>query len=263
MDIIKKILKHLYLGWDMLIDIPLPNVNFNDVQVDDDTNHLTLLTFPFIGLILGLLIFIAFIILNTIMGPAVSIIFPIFLVLGLEFAVSWKNIILIVSLIENKILGDSIPTSLHNLKSQISTEKSSIGLSITPILLIFRALCFGVLLYNGYALWIIIVLIANFGTQTFLVNLHEIDSNEPFMNIQNKFFKIPPLTALIIIFLTSSCYGIIPAFLTTTTIILLAIYLRMYIMSTLNGVNGKIISITGYFIENITLIMGMICLLRK
>jgi cobalamin synthase len=251
-------------AWEMLLDIPLPK-RLEEIAESESAENGTrvLVMFPAIGAVLGIAAYlISWLLILFLHKPAASIISGIALAVGYEFLTSWRNVSIAASYVERKLEGASFAETIMELDDKFTTHRNAAGMIVIVSIFLIRAFCIGFLVYHGQLFWLITTMTFGFVAQAHLATMEELDSSGPIVELDDdRFLFMPWAAAAAIAFLTgiSALAPVLVAFLFT---FLIAYFSAKYMNEKLGGTTGMIVGIVGYKIEILTLILGLILLVR-
>jgi cobalamin synthase len=250
-------------AWEMLLDIPLPR-KLKAIAEDESSENgaKTLIMFPVIGALLGIAAYIAaWLLIIFLHKPAASIISGIALAVGYEFITSWRNVSISASYVEKKLEGGTFAEL--ELDDKFNSHRNAAGMITIVSFFLVRAFCFGFLVYYGEIFWIITAMTLGFTTQAHLAAMEELGSSSPIVELDDeKAIFLPWATAAGIVLITgvSALAPVLVAFLFS---FLIAYFSGKYLNEKLGGVTGMIVGIVGYKVEIVSLILGLILLIRS
>jgi len=257
---IKYSLEPFFKAWEMLLDVELPaSMKVSDNAVDNDV---MVLNFPVVGAFVGVVLYVAAWILKIVPGqPMGPFLAGIVITLFLEMITSGRSMSSLISCIENKLGGYSLPESLATLNDDFNVNRSSTGTLLLVSLFLIRILCFSFLVQHGSLFWLIIVLTLNYGTQGYLAASNEMRSGQPFFELGETFDRNIWLVTAALMVVCGLVYFPVLA-VTLAIVIFFAWKFRSYCDVAMGGMTAKLIGLGGYLAELIALLVGLTFLVR-
>ncbi len=265
---INKLKKVFIETWDILIDIPLPKLLVSFLKIKDDEEEveddsLTLMTFPVIGLIIGIIFaLIANISSLFISLQALVIVFPLFVVISLEYLSSARNSCSILSFCDLCILGEDKKLALLKMNDELTEYQSPLTTTIGLLLFMFRFALFAILAYYDWSSWIIVALIANFSSQGMIARSVDLSTEEAFFELADEKKKYPIFATIATLFIAGIFSDIVTVFISGIIIYFTIKWIIRWTNGQYGGVTDKIISLSGYLIEILTLLLGIAFLIK-
>ncbi len=176
----RNIINNFVYAWHQVFEMPLPVLSRRVQEIPEDTHMQSTLRvyYPAVGAALGVLIYTAGWIASVFPGnPSASVIFPAFAVLFIEYAFGGKNLNMMTAFLESRLAGLSFGDALASLGSGQERLRSNLGIITLIFTTIYRAACFGMLMYYDRVFWIITVLAGSLAVKAHLEAQADEDSN--------------------------------------------------------------------------------------
>ncbi|MDR0933002.1 MAG: hypothetical protein LBM70_08310 [Victivallales bacterium] len=254
---LKKNIQGALNAWEMLIDFPLPEAVTHKFKAKSDTIS-TLIGFPLVGLILGILLAFAAFFCTVVFKPvAGSVIFAILAVAFLDLKDSGRGLGLLCSgfllRLRRLPLAEALPM-LTGDWNKITNPLSAVFVSLFEIAKV--ALLFTLSLY-GAKLWIIAILVGAFTVQGVLATVQERNTDSAILPIsRDKMQGIWWVSGVIYaVLLMIFPFGVIVA---AATVYLCSNGFAEYFKRNFNGVTPDFITVSGAVIEFILLLIGVL-----
>ena len=259
-------LKAFVSSWEMLLDLPVPALLTgylkNDRAPENVPPSVVLSLFPVVGMILGLaIVLFAWIMLRFSDTPAVAVIASLFSVLFLEYISSGRNLSAITAFIELTAKGAHPAEVAEEIQPSIHDTRSNLGILVLCSFFLVRICSIGLLIYYNRMAWIIVALILAYTVQSDLAVKDDIDG-EPFFELEDPdkpsfYWVIAIICAIIcgLFYLPFVLVAIVVAYLASGQIDRLC-------QDRIGGVNATLIGMSGYIIETLLLLLGLLFLVR-
>lgn len=255
-------LPSLINAWNMLVEIPIPVLDFRGQSDNEDDNFKMVVCFPVVGFLIGLAAYCLIWFIGRFQTPsATAAVSSILVVLGLEILSFGKNMTALVALFEAKI------DVLRGMKPTLKMEEndtpfsSTFGLTFLVSVVLMRIFCVALLVYYQRSSWLIVTLTTAYAVQASLAaGGRKLNNSAPLVKADEKAIRLSWITALVLSFI---CGYNFPAVLITYLIIFFFTGLfRNYCENNFGGLSGRLVGMAGLAAETIILLTGIIFLIR-
>jgi len=251
-------------AWDLLFDLTLPKglkSVFCDAAKADSDPQFVFRAFPFVGLALGLFIYLSVKIMGLFAGNlAVALVSSILIISFLELLSSGRGLAVFASFIEKRMGGLPGWKALAEVDDNLNAGRNTVGTMALFAIFLFRVLCMAALVFYGQAFWIMPVLVCGYAVQANLAAV-ETDDSEAILDGGEKNITILWIIAFVLSVVSGVCHPIhaIALFLIALAYVY---FLSDYCVRTTGVVTGRIISFAGFVFEVIGLLAGVIFLTK-
>ncbi len=260
----KNWLGSLVSAWNLLLEIPFPNIGlwYEDDKPRGDSLR-TLACFPIVGAMLGYIAYCLIWILSRFQSlTSAAAVSAILIVIGLEILTLGKNFNAMVSFFEAKIQGIGGLELVAAVEKEPSLCKSTLGLMFFLSVFILKIICVALLVYYERSSWLIVTMAVSYAVVAKMATARDLRTSQPFFEIEEgRAEKLAWLIAGVISFIVGWSYS--PAVI---IVLILAYFIsgkfKDYCEIKFGGVTGKIVGVAGASAETLILLAGVILLVR-
>ncbi len=260
----KQIIRSCANAWEMLLELPLPEKvtswladEENETSDNENGEMITQLCFPVVAMLLSLFCIIIAALLSNLHRVSAALIFAFVLTLLSELRDKGRGSGTLSSLVILKVNGHTLPQAMFNLTSDLRTIEGAVGAATLTMMIILRFLAFFLCSFYNFSFWLIPVLVLNYTIQADLATFPNINSGEPFLEVDaRQHFYVWTVAAFF------CCFVLFKAPILTLIALggsfLFAIAVKRFVEQSLGGVTGNVITLAGYITEITVLTLGVI-----
>ncbi len=253
---IQYLMKAFSLTWGLLWEVPAPQFKLHESKLDHViVNRLVLIMFPILGLLAGTVL----ILLGHLVAPipgryAETVLFAAFAMILVEVFSGARGLSYISSCLELYTQKNETAKCIFGASTDIHSERGPVGLVFIFILLLVRAVCFGLILRGGGSSWFIVVFVLSYTVQFQLAGLNSLVDNEPFVKSDPNMEWLVWLFAVLLVLWLGGY--VVPALVAVVISVIVAAGVKRLMDQVFEGTTAGIISGIGYIIETLILIIG-------
>ena len=262
--ILNTLKKALLNAWNMLIEFPLPFLRHDkdDIVETESTIILTQSFFPVVGVICALLALLLGAVLNKFLYPIpAAAVFAVILTVFCIFKDKGRGLAGLMSMTSLKQNKISFEESLSDLPDSITEVNTPTATLTMTLVVLFKLFAFSLMAFYGYAYWLVAIFVLEFAIEGDLTTLPSLQSGKPLLKIKkSKQRYIWFITGFLVLFVLFKAP--VSSLILFGAAFGLSYGLKFYCNERLNGIDGRIISLSAYIFELFALFLGVLLLTK-
>jgi cobalamin synthase len=252
-------------AWDMLIDFPLlywGKKQEREPLKFSESEFVTQLCFPVVGLVCALLALLAGVILNKFLSPIpAAAVFAGLLTYFCIYKDEGRGLAGLMALVVSRKRKIPIEEVLFNLPDNIGDVNAPAATLTMVLVVLFKLFVFYFMAYYGYVYWLVAVCVLEFAIEGDLASIPTISVNSPLLHVkkskQRFIWFVAGFLVLFILFeapvatliLFGAAFGLTYAF-------------KLYCKEKLGGIDSRMIGFAAYVFELLALLLGFVLLTK-